>query len=251
MRCHRRLDRWVSLIGLGLGCVTHGCGDEPLPVPDFGIAASAVWSNEPAGPDALGYTMFLLTTQLKSEEGLCRRASASTRLTINDVDVPLVRDPATRCLEGRLAVGPLLQDHPPTFSARLEEDGRPVAEALFDDLLPGTTARLVSPADGRVKAGDELVIIPPQALPTSEAWGSRFYFMDAPDWQPLGVAAPTPPRRLLDGIHVEVPAFTGRAVLIIRGMPFFISPEISCPGFALCTATVATTVGPILLTGAP
>lgn len=211
-----KLQLWTGLLALGFGWVGQGCEDEPALPPEFDIAASARWSQEAATPEAVGYTITVSLTQRQQDDGSCRPAAPSTRLTVDNVEVPLSRAPVTLCTKGELVAGPFLQDQ--ILTARLEWDGRAIAEVNFDGLMPGTAARLVTPVDGRVRAGDELIIVPPPELPTSFLGGARFYFLDEPTWRPAGERMPEFPRRLLDGIHLTVPQFTGRAILVMDGM---------------------------------
>ena len=213
---------------------------------DYSIGASAAWSWTAAEPDALGYTVALLLEQ-KAVEGTCRKAPESTRLTVDDVDVPLVRDPDTDCLTGQFLSPPVLGDL--AVTARLEEWGELVGEAVFAGLMPGTSATVVRPSDGRVRAGDDVLIIPPPLLPTSFTSRAVYYPLDGA-WLPEGIRAQTPARDF-EGLHVTVPAFTGPAVLIVQGMPPYIPPDVACPGFAHCTEIIELTLGPFMLTGAP
>jgi hypothetical protein len=237
---------WV--VALAGACLAAGCGEDPPTQPDFFVAASAAWSWTAPEPAALGYTIALLLEQRQlGGASTCREAPASTRLLVEGADVPLTRDPTTKCLEGRFLSAPVLTDR--AVTARVEEEGRLVGEVVFDRLMPGTAASLVSPADGRVRAGDDLLIVPPPALPTSAPWRPVYYFLDPDNWLPSGALYAPEPERRLDGIHVGVPTFSGPAMLILEGMPSYIPPDVECPGFAHCTEIVEVTLGPFSLIG--
>jgi hypothetical protein len=237
---------------LASACLSAACGED-APEPDYYIGASAAWSWIAATPAALGYTIALVLQQGTPGHPTapCRRAPGSTRLTVNGADVPLTTpDPGTGCLAGQFASPPVLGPVPVT--ARIEEEGRLIGEVTFDNLTPGTAATVVSPAGGQVRAGDEILLAPPSALPTDVLGRVVFYPLDESDWVPDGILLPLDAsERLLDGIHVRIPVFTGPAALILDGMPPFVIPDIACPGFAACIETIEVTLGPIMLTGAP
>jgi hypothetical protein len=215
--------------------------------PDYTIGATAAWSWTAAEPDALGYTVAVLLQQ-SPFEGLCRKAPESTRLTVDGVAVPLVRDPDTGCLSGQFLSQPVLGDL--AVTARVEEAGELIGEVVFGGLMPGTAATLVSPSDGHVRAGDEVLIIPPPLLPTSYAAQAKYYPLDDGAWVPAGMNTGNPVRDL-EGLHLTLPAFSGPAVLIVSGAPLYILPDVECPGFAECTETIEETLGPFMLVGVP
>jgi hypothetical protein len=79
---------------------------------------------------------------------------------------------------------------------------------------------------------------------------AAFYLLDGPAWQPLGITANA--ERRIDGLHVQVPAFSGRAVMAVWGtISSSLNAEVTCPGFAVCLAESADTLGPFFVTGAP
>jgi hypothetical protein len=51
---------------------------------------------------------------------------------------------------------------------------------------------------------------------------------------------------------VKVPPMTGRVAMVIDSYAsLFMEPDLSCDGFARCSASVANVVGPIFLTVQP
>jgi hypothetical protein len=230
-----------------VGALAPGCGAGTPVDPDYEIGASAVWSWTAAEPEALGYTVALLLEQ-RAVEGACRDAPDSTRLTVDGVDVPLVRDPDTGCLTGQFLSRPVRGDL--AVTARVEEWGELVGEVVFEGLMPGTAATLVRPSDGQVRPGDDVLVIPPQQLPTSFGGWATYYPLEDGAWLPEGILVESSVRDL-EGLHVTVPTFTGPAVLIFHGTPVAIVPDVVCPGFAYCTEDVEVTLGPFMLTGVP
>lgn len=245
----RRSGCWM-LVSV-VACLAPACGDEAPPEPDYFIGASAEWSRSAPTPDALGYTVAVLLQQARfgHPDDPCRPAPASTRFTVNGAEVPLMRDPETGCVVVEFLSAPVLG--PLVVTARVEEEGRLVGEAVFNQLMPGTSATLVSPADGRVSAGSEILIVPPAALPTDVPSFVTYYPLDPGGWVPDGIASREAHERRLDGIHIVAPAFSGPTVLIMTGMPSYIPPDVVCPGFAGCTEIVEVTLGPFMLTGGP
>jgi hypothetical protein len=225
-----------------------GCDDE-VSLPDFRVDVTAKWNVFPSSQAELGYTLTVRLFQWRhSQSGDCRNAPASTTVTANGELVPLSRVAGSTCLEGELVLGPSLEDR--TVTARIEEDGHLVGEALFEELTPGTHATLVTPADGMVHAGDDIVILPPPELPTSLLVLTMIHPLEAPVWDVFGPYVQDQVR-LPDGIHIKAPAFAGPAVLSIGGIPTAIDGKVSCPDFAACSATADGTLGPFHLTGVP
>jgi hypothetical protein len=234
---------WAGLIAVATGC------DDGSRKPDFLIGASASWPQQPASAAEVGYSIFILLVQ-RPEGERCRQAPASTELIVDDKVVALTRDPASGCIEGKVVLGPFLQDK--SVAARVEEEAHVVAEVVFDGLAPGIGAKLAFPTDGRVRPGDVVVIVPPPTLPTSSPSLPTFYPLEAPVWEPRGVrASPGGAERRPDGIHVPVASFVGPAVLIVTGMPYVPRVFLECPGFFGCTANPDNVLGPIFLTGEP
>jgi hypothetical protein len=143
-------------------------------------------------------------------------------------------------------LGPFVQDQ--TVTVNVEEGGRIVGEAVFDGLTPGTAATLTSPADGQLHAGDDIVVRPVPELP-ADSPEAVFYLLDAPVWKPWGISVE--PERLMDGVHVTAPAFTGRAVLVVLFAGISSFSTTSCQGFAICKRWADSTLGPFFVTGVP
>jgi hypothetical protein len=129
-----------------------------------------------------------------------------------------------------------------------------IATAAFTGLAPGLKAALAVPADGQVRAGDEVIVVPPPELPTSGPVSARFYPLDAAQassWVADGVRPAQPATRLPDGIHVQVPPLTGRVALVVDGTGLFLGADVVCDGFGACAGSAANVVGPVTLTVQP
>jgi hypothetical protein len=210
----------------------------------FGVGAEAEWIKYPTSADALGYTITVGVVQIR-RDGVCGSLPAPPRVVIGGYETDLAADPETGCMEGGIVLGPTLKEHAVTVT--LEEDGRVTATALFSNLLPGTAATLLGPSE--IHPGDDVVVRPVPDVPAEDAL-AHLYPLDDPVWSPNGIYATT--ERRSDGLHVQVPAFTGRAVLTVWNTVCDVdAAEASCPGFAVCSARCANALGPFFVTGVP
>jgi hypothetical protein len=231
--------------------VAAGCGDDPF-LPDISIGIGASWSRRPETRDALGFSIYGFVTQRQPVGGgRCRDLPASSRLTVDgNAITPLTRNDGG-CLDVEFTTVPSLDWSNQPVTVRYEEGGKPIAEAVFSGLAPGVGATLVTPAGGMVCPGDELLIVPPAAVPTSHASHVKFHPLDPPAdavWDPSGVDGTTAPVRMADGMHVTVPPMTGRAAIVMPGTPLVIYPEYTCEGFASCWGNSDTHLGPVFVT---
>lgn len=99
-------------------------------------------------------------------------------------------------------------------------------------------------------AGDEVVVVPPADLSTAYVGSAYVYALDdtTVGWSTLPSQLAD---READGIHLIVPAFSGRGAVAFTGMPYVPLPTYSCPGFDFCTANADDTLGPLFVTESP
>jgi hypothetical protein len=178
------------------------------------------------------------------------------RFAINDEEVgSTAPHPDTGCIEFTAAVGAIpTLEVPEVIEVRYETSGWLHAKATYHRLAPGLNARLAVPADGQVRAGDEIVVVPPSELPTSAPGYPHFYPLDAAQanpWLPEGLRPSDPATRLPDGIHVKVPPMTGRVAMVIDAFASSTEADVVCEGFGGCSGSVANVVGPVYLTVQP
>jgi hypothetical protein len=210
----------------------------------FGVGAVADWIKYPTSADVLGYAITVGVVQIQRDQ-VCGPLPAPTRVFIGGYETELAADPETGCMEGGIVLGPTLREQAVTVS--LEEAGKVTATAVFSNLLPGTAATLLGPSE--LHPGDEVVVRPVPDVPTESALAD-LYPLDDPVWPPHGIYAKT--ERRSDGLHVQVPAFTGRAVLTVwNTLCDVTAAQASCPGFAACYARCANALGPLFVTGVP
>jgi hypothetical protein len=223
-----------------------GCGGDPAPIPDLAVGVSAKWFAA-AGPGQIGFDYYVLVEQRPRADGTCDKLPASLQITALDQPVPVALD-SNGCLKSTLIAGPFLQQ-PPEVVVTIQQDGKMVAQAMTSALTPGARATLVSPADGIVHEGDEVVVAPPPELPSSGVRGGDIFLLDQPPPN-VGQYYTGSPTRLADGVHATMPAFTGRAALIFRGSPsYIVNPMLTCDRLAICTSIASNILGPVIVTG--
>jgi hypothetical protein len=238
--------------GLAAIAALSACSDETRPPADLVLSVIVDWTDTVLSPAELGYVVRVFVNQQTRDERCRSFPPSSFVLVANDERIPLTPSPSSNlnCVANGVALGPYLEAKP--VLVQLKEHGEIVAEAHYDGLMPGAAATLVSPADGRVRAGDEIVILPPSSLPTSDPGSATFYPLEAPVWDASGIFATAPRERRFDGIHVQVPAFVGPAVMVLGSSAPSLLPTVSCPGFASCsTVEIDHRIGPVFLEGLP
>jgi hypothetical protein len=226
-----------------------GCGDEGRAELLLAAGAGAQFQAQAGPPRAVGYQLSVLVEQVQSlAHPTCPTLPAGFHLLVNDQEVPPAFDPSTGCLYAAL-VSPLAPTVG-TVTVDAMDGEQSLAHAQFDGLAPGGGATLAVPADGQVRAGDEIVVVPPPDLPTGQATYGDFYPLDDTTVS-AHLYAPMSPSRQADGLHMVVPAFSGRAAVTLAGMPYLPQPSYSCPGFDICTANADATLGPLTVTEGP
>lgn len=234
----------LCLAGLAaVACALGACaGAEP---PYFFATVTADWPVAIDDPSRLGYWVTVTVTKKLDRDGDCETVSPDTRVLVEGTEASFVPDSAVGCARAELQLGPFLREKP--IAIVVEHQGEVAATATFAGLFPGTAAVLVSPADGLVRAGDDIVVRPVPEVPTAHG-SAHFFPLDQPDGKVGAVYGSS--ERLLDGLHVAAPAFPGRAWLVIRG-DGSADAAVSCAGFAICIGQAAVTLGPFLVTEVP
>jgi hypothetical protein len=221
-----------------------GCGQESEPV-YFGAGAQAEWAEFPSSVERMGYTIAVAVLQMRRGDKTCGPLPASTRVLINGEETALTADQETGCMEGGQVLGPVLHDQSVTVT--VEQSHEATRTATFTNLLPGTAATMSAPT--QLHDGDDVLIRPVREVPAERGIAS-FYLLDAPTWSSIGATGEV--RRQSDGLHVTVPAFSGRAVLTLWNTGCDLSAAVaSCPGFGVCLADCAGALGPFFVTGVP
>jgi hypothetical protein len=247
--------RWPTL-GV-IAASLFGCGEDPTALPDISVGVAVTWRFAPPSRSALGFTMNVLVTQRPPTQNAtqCRPLPPSARFTIDGEDMTARGTTFDGCFDLRFTKGPFLEFGNAPLTVRYEEGGRQIGEGLFRDLAPGALATLAAPASGEARPGDQITILPPPAMPTSTPAFAAFYPLDEPasaEWSPYGVGdGAESPTRSPDGIHATVPRMAGRAVVWMIGMPYAPQAQVSCVGFAFCTAIEDNSLGPVFLTVVP
>jgi hypothetical protein len=240
----RRLVSSLAPLIVMFALAQGGC-DGPQSFPYFHATVKAEWPIETDSAALLGYWVDVYVTKKMDDTGDCATISASTKVLIDGVEATFAADGGAGCMQAYVRLGPFLQNQ--SVDITVERGGEVVAEATFDQLMPGTGAALVGPTGGLVHAGDVVVVHPLPELPASGSI-ARFYPLDEPPWRKVGLFGEA--ERLSDGVHVSVPSFTGRAWLGLVTTDYALA-EVSCSGFATCHGEAASLLGPFLITEGP
>jgi hypothetical protein len=246
---------WTAAsLAVGALAALAGCGaDAARQPPEMFVTVAAQWDYAPATQEAFGASL-TATVRQRRVNNRCDPLPAPVRFTIDDQEAgPSAADPDTGCFEFSVTFGPTPAARD-VVTISYESDGQSLATAAFTGLAPGLKAALAVPADGQVRAGDEIVVVPPPELPTSGPGSPRFYPLDAAQassWVADGVRPAEPAARLPDGIHVKVPPLVGRVALVIDGTGLFLGADVVCDGFGGCAGSAANVVGPVYLTVQP
>ncbi|HVV48550.1 MAG TPA: hypothetical protein VHO06_02740 [Polyangia bacterium] len=242
--------KWrVGAVVVGALACLAGCDGDGRTDLALAVGAAAQFQAPAGPPRAVGYQVAVVIEQVaRAGESDCPKLSADLHLLVGGAEIPAAFDPSTGCLLTTWTSDLTPQVGTVTVDA-LEGDS-PLGHAEFSDLAPGAAATLAVPADGAVHAGDEVVVVPPPALSTSYAEAAYVYALDDTTvaWSQLPTQQAD---READGVHLVVPAFTGRAALAFNGMPYVTLPSYTCPGFDFCTATADDTLGPVFVTESP
>jgi hypothetical protein len=130
-----------------------------------------------------------------------------------------------------------------------------LGSATYRGLFPGYPAQLASPADGRVRVGDSVVLGLPAPLPADAPFSeySEYYWLDSVDGVPpyhdIARATLAPDRQ---SITVATPDRTGRAALVSSSSldKGYVAAE-SCEGFTYCTSWPSAAIGPVFVEVVP
>jgi hypothetical protein len=202
------------------------------------------WNWSAASADEVGFVYAIVVQQRKNSDQSCDDLTASLQMSTFGQPLPLAWD-ADKCLDTQVASTPTMASSSVTITA--EENGKMIAQGTFDDLLPGLSATLLTPADGVVHAGDEIVISPTPGLPSSQVAIGSVFPLDETPWPGSEYVADIPTRSA-DGIHVHMPAFSGRAAVVLKGSPYAPQATVDCQGFAVCTGNASNALGPVFVT---
>ena len=247
-------NRTAASLAVGMLGALAGCGEDAgQQPPEMFVTVAAQWDDAPANQEAFGASL-TATVRQRRVANRCAPLPAPVRFTIDDQEAgPSTADPVSGCFDFSVTFGPMPAARD-TVTVSYESEGRLIATAAFNGLAPGLKAALAVPADGQVRAGDEVVVVPPPELPTSDPGHPRFYPLDAAQassWVADGVRPTEPAVRLPDGIHVKVPPLAGRVALVVDGTGLFLGADVTCDGFGACAGSAANVVGPLTLTVQP
>ncbi len=246
----RSAGRSAILVGIGVstiaGIALGGCGDDGVPRPTLEIGMGVDWNWKATSADEVGFVYTMVVEQKKNSDGSCDDLPASLQLFAFDQLVPLERD-ANNCVCANLVATPTMT--PSSVTVTAERDGEVLAKGTFDNLIPGLGATLVAPADGLVHAGDEIVVAATPLLPSSTPGIGWVFPLEGTPWPGSEYVAGIP-TRFPDGVHAKMPAFSGRAAVVLDGRPSAPQVTVDCQGFAVCVGDASNVLGPVFVTEA-
>jgi hypothetical protein len=228
-----------------LAATVVGCDDASAPE-TFDIRAWLRWNDVPASTADIG---FEANVELSSLPGrpVCARISPELRVTINDREAESLGVGGDCQWNVTFRLRGIVDDGP--IAIGVFDGDRSLAEARFSGAFPGAQSRLVTPTDGRVAAGSDVVV----SVPAHRSNGytlAEFYWRDVPPNVPAfftpryGDLAP-------DGLSATVqapntPGLAGRAALVFLLGDWTDAVTESCVGFGFygCSLEVALVAGP-------
>jgi len=243
-------QRRPLLLGVALvvGVSSAGCSgsDDPTKA----LLTKAEWKNEPGSAAEIGYWVSVDVGWPSRAED-CFPLSPRVHVTVNDREAGTIH---TSDCEWDVLVeaGPFAADDPGPTAVRLLDGTHLLGEAIYDGLFPGYAAQLLSPADGRVRTGEQVAVQLAAPLPAEVLFSSsgvaKFYWLDPPDSVPPFYSYAT---AALDtdrlSITVNAPALTGRAAVVIETFDRQLGSAQSCVGFTSCTAWPSEMIGPVFV----
>jgi hypothetical protein len=240
-----------ALCGLRLAAclllaATSGCGDNTSP-PEIRLLTATRWLDDPGSIDELGYEVHV-DIGWPDKALTCFPLSPDLRVTINAREPLPVVARANCAWDVLVIVRGFTSDTDVTV--KLHDGDTLLGEATYSGMFPGFSSwQLVSPADGRVRAGEPLAIAasPGPAL-FAQTVGMYFHWLDmagaAPPFNTFALATAG-----ADGLSAQAtaPPLTGRALMVVRNVDdkgFGLAA--SCTGFSSCASWPDYfTIGPI------
>jgi hypothetical protein len=254
------MSRWLLLTGALLGIVAtlSACGSDGGP--DMMLLTAAEWKEDPGTVGEIGYWVSV-DVGWPDRAQSCFDLPSNLRVTVNGREGTRTQDRDGDCLwDVVYDVGPFWPDEPQPTTVHVLDGEKLLGQATYLGLFPAYPARLASPADGKVRLGDSVVLNLLSPFPdesTASEWSeyslAEYYWLDGPHGVPPykdSLRIITVPDQ--QTIVVYSPARTGQAALAINGpiTKAFTEAE-SCTGFTSCEAMPSTTAGPVFVEVVP
>jgi hypothetical protein len=241
-RCGLRLVACLVLFAV------TGCGDDTSS-PDIHLLTATRWLDDPRSIDELGYEV-QVDIGWPDKAITCAPLSPDLRVTVNDREpLPVV---ARADCEWDVLVSLRGFTSDTDLTVKLHDGDRLLGEATYSGMFPGFSSwRLVSPADGRVRAGESLAIAASSGSALfAEAVGMYFHWLDMPGAAPpfySFVSAKAGPDRLT--ATAIAPPLTGPALTVVHNVgDQAFGSAASCTGFSSCGSWPDdSTIGPFAI----
>jgi hypothetical protein len=247
VRVAARAPIGLRLAACLLLAAASGCDDAAQL--DVRVLTATRWLDEPGSIDEIGYQVHV-DVGWPVRSMTCFPLSPDLRVTVNDREpVPVV---ARADCEWDVLVTLRGFASDTDLTVKLHDGERLVGEATYTGMFPGFSSwRLVSPADGRVRAGEPLAIAAAgDSLLFSDTVGMYFHWLDmagaAPPFRTFALTTAGPDRRTGEA---TAPPLIGRALMVVNNVDDLgYRPATSCTGFSSCQSWAdASTIGPIAI----
>jgi len=241
-----RARAW-GLAGCALA-LAGACGDEPPVAAELFLWAG--WNVDPASTAEIGYEVDV-EVRMNDRAATCVPLP-DLRITVNDAEHPLVVGDCDTTI--REPVRPVRADADTVVAVRSGD--ALVGEATYRALFPGFGAsQPLSPADGRVRAGETLALAIPAGWPVGDGRvDATFYWLDpAPSVPPFHSSVIATANADRTAVEMAAPMLTGHAQVILRNLALSERVDAaSCSGFLRCLALPSGDVlGPVAIEVAP
>ena len=239
---------WVPVVVGVLVAGVGGCGgdDEPDRVVLNGMAE---WRQDPGSLAEVGYHL-QPDVSFIDRAGDCAHIPKGLRVTVNDIEATPIGRRAACDVDGLFDAGPFTTPEPVTV--RAFDGDRLLGEATYEGLFWGLQAGLVSPPDGQVRPGDQVVVsVPPGKERPTQPYADWYWLGTAPSVPPFFTTSATVLSADGSTITATVPdisGLSGPVALALRHGYFDRPPATPCAGFIYCAISAWYALGPIPLT---
>jgi hypothetical protein len=243
-----------AVLSTGVAWLASGCGSSETH--KMMLLTKAQWNDYPGSAADVGYWISVdFGWPDRTQE--CFPLPAALHVTVNGQPAQPVQVYGGDCLwDVVYQIGPISPDGAQTTMVRVLDGENQLGEASYSGLFPSFPAKLVSPADGTVHAGEGLTfaLLGPLPAGIEISVNAKYFWLDTaggiPPYYEWASATLAPDRQT---ITVQSPssATQGRAAIVI---PVFVQPmqvAQSCVGFTSCAGWQNDDIGPVFVEVVP
>ena len=211
------------------------------------LSGSADWRRDPGSVAEVGYHIRADVGWI-DRLGTCAHIPRGLRVTVNDIEAKPILSRADCEFDGLFDAGPFTTPGP--VIVRAFDGDRLLGEATFEELFRGMQAGLVSPPNGQVRPGDQVVVSGPPVGP-APPYASWYWLGTAPSVPPFHTSSLAETSADASTITATVPdmsGFSGPVAMVINTGQSERVTATTCTGFRNCSLLDRYTLGPIPLT---